>query len=156
MEFGIIKKVLAILCSLYAVVSLGSDSDTPIRLVQSFIADYRVWNDQAHKLSSAEVTYTGEAMQKAEHLYKKNIISKYCKEGFSGQPIAFGSESSHHPKDEIIVFKDINEHNATIQTKHTDINGFVSDYEYRLSKENGRWYLDAVDYFDEDGKYPGL
>ncbi len=130
--------------------------DSPRSLVYSYLNDYQQWNNKAYSLSEAEVENTGEAMKMAKDLYHENIISKYCQPNFKGEPIAFGSESSHDPENELILTEKIDGNNATITTKHTDRNGFVADYEYRLTKDNARWFLDAVDYVDLDGKYPCL
>lgn len=152
------KKAIAIFISFFSTFMYGNDMDTPRTLVQSFISDYQKWNDKAHSLSEAEVEveYTGEAMNMAKSLYHKNIISKYCKPNFKAQPIAFGSDSSHDSEHEVILKEEIDGDKATIITQHTDSNDFVADYEYRLIKESGRWFLEAVDYVDSDGKYSGL
>lgn len=150
------KKAIAILISCFSTFTYGNDMDTPRSLVQSFISDYQKWNDKAYSLSEAEVEYTGEAMKMAEDLYHKNIISKYCKPNFKSQPIAFGSDSPHEAENEIILTEDVDSDKAIITTQHTDSNDFVADYEYRLIRESGRWFLEAVDYVDSDGKYPGL
>lgn len=151
-----LKKVIIVLATVFSALSYGNNMDAPRYLVQSFIADYQQWNDQAYRLSESEIEYTGEAMKMAEDLYWKNIISKYCRPGFKGQPIAFGSESSHDSEREVIITEEIEGSISIITTKHTSSTGFVADYEYRLTKNNGRWYLEAVDYVDADGKYPGL
>ena len=151
-----VKKIIAIFVSFFSMYTYGNDLDSPRSLVESFLSDYQSWNDKAHSLKKAEVEYTGEAMKMAKELYHKNIISKYCKAEFKGEPIAFGSESSHAPELEVILTEEIIGDKATITTKHTNSNNFVADYEYRLIKENGRWFLEAVDYVDQDGKYPGL
>ncbi|HAS6309398.1 TPA: hypothetical protein I7213_22250 [Vibrio vulnificus] len=131
--------------------------ESPRLLVKSYLIDYKDWNDKAYKLRKAEVNHSGGAMQLANELYKKNILSKYCQSDFVGEPIAFGSESSHDPENETIVTEEIIENRAIITTKHTNSTGFVADYEYRMIKSNnGKWFLEAVDYVDSDGKYPGL
>lgn len=150
------KKTTAIFSSLFSAFAYGSDLGTPRSLVESFIGDYQRWNDNAHSLSLAEAEYTGEAMKMAKDLYHKNIISKYCKSNFKGQPIAFGSDSAHDPKREVILTEEISGDKAIITTQHTNSNNFVADYEYRLIKENSRWLLEAVDYVDQDGKYSSL
>lgn len=82
--------------------------DTPRSLVESFISDYQKWNDKAYSLSEAEAEYTGEAMEIANSLYQKNIISKYCKPNFKAQSIAFGSDSSHDAEHEVLLTEEIN------------------------------------------------
>ncbi|EJE8558787.1 hypothetical protein [Vibrio vulnificus] len=130
--------------------------ESPRLLVKSYLIDYKDWNDKAYKLRKAEANHSGGAMQLANELYKKNILSKYCQSDFVGEPIAFGSESSHDPENETIVTEEMIENRAIITTKHTNSTGFVADYEYRMIKSNGKWFLEAVDYVDSDGKYPGL
>lgn len=150
-----VRRILFILL-LFPMISFGGNVSTPKSLVLSYIHDFNQWNDEAYRLSEAEVKYTGEATKKAQALYQANIITKYCQQGFKGQPIAFGSHSNHDSEREEIITEIIDGDNAVITTKHTDDQGFVADYEYRLFKKNGRWFLGAVDYVDPDGKYPGL
>lgn len=151
-----LRTIITVLASFFSVLSEGNSWDSPKSLVQSYINDYQQWNDEAYRLSEAEVVRTVKAMEKAEMLYQNNILSKYCQKGFKGESVAFGSESSHDPEHEVILTEKIEFNKATITTKHTDSSGFVADYEYRLQKNNGRWFLEAVDYVDPDGKYPSL
>ena len=129
---------------------------TPKQLVEEFIEDYFAWNSKAQALSDQEKEYTGEAMDEAERLYGELIIKRYCRPDFKGQPISYGTESSHEPGNEIIVSDETTETRALIKTKHTDSYNFASDYEYSFIKLDGRWFLESVDYVDTDGSYPGL
>ena len=128
----------------------------PKALVESFIADYFAWNSKAQQLSDEEIGNTGEAMDEAERLYEQSIIGVYCRPGFRGEPIAFGTESSHEPGKDAIVSEETTDTRSVIKTQHTGHFGFVSDYEFVFIKTDGKWYLDAVDYVDGVEKYPSL
>jgi hypothetical protein len=84
------------------------------------------------------------------------LLQKYCLPGFEGMAISFGSDSAHEPEKEVIVSEEITDSKAIIRTKRSGKTSFVSEYEYRLIKKSSRWYLEAVDYVDSDGKYPSL
>ena len=57
---------------------------------------------------------------------------------------------------EVVVTEETTEDKAIIKTKHTGLYNIISDYEYRFIKKETRWYLEAVDYVDSEGKYPSL
>jgi hypothetical protein len=95
-------------------------------------------------------------MDEAERTYAESIIKVYCRSGFSGEPISYGSAASHEPGKEIIASEEITENQAIVKTKHTGDFDFVSDYEYLFTRTDGRWFLESVNYIDSDGAYPGL
>ena len=138
-----------------SLVSCSNSTKNPSDIVRSFIEDYYTWNNEAMKHSERERDDSGKAMKTAQERYQK-LIEKYCLPGFKGQPISFGSESSHEPIKEVIASEEITGNKAIVKTKHTKSRNFVSDYEYRFVKIKHRWYLEAVDYVDRDGKYPSL
>jgi len=97
-------------------------------------------------------------MDRAEAEYEK-VLAKYCRPGFKGEPIAFGSHSSHDPSHEKIVSVVVESNKAIVKTKHTKRRASLEmedDYEYHLSFDDARWYLEQVYYVDADGKYEGL
>ncbi|HBZ7878653.1 TPA: hypothetical protein MM134_005361, partial [Klebsiella pneumoniae] len=83
------------------------------------------------------------------------LLNKYTKPGFQGEPIAFGSESSHDPEQENIISVQISEKVATVTTRLSR-QYYSPIYEYQLSKENDTWYLSQIFLVDDDGKYPSL
>ncbi len=129
---------------------------TPKQLVEAFIEDFFAWNSKVYAMSEQEKDNSGNAMQEASRLYGDLILKRYCRPNFKGQPIAFGSTSCHEPGKEIIVADQTTETTALVKTRHTGSYDFVSDYEYSFIKTDGQWFLESVDYVDEDGKYPGL
>lgn len=140
-----------------AVGNLEDWNARPESLVRSFQADYLAWNDAAF---SREDKSGRQVMDWAKQAYGE-LLRKYCRPGFSGQPIAFGSTSAHHPEHERIVsIKAIGTAGARVRTQIDDSvvpgSSFLVDYEYVLGFSDGRWFLHAVDYLDADGRYPGL
>lgn len=129
---------------------------TPQQIVLAFIEDYFNWNALATRLCDKEEhADDGDPLDKAEQKYQE-LIGRYCLPGFEAEPIAFGTESSHDPALEVIVEAHIHQDTAIIKSKHTNASGFISDYEYRLTRQGDRWYLDAVNYIDDEGSYPSL
>lgn len=148
--------------SIFLMFSIVSGTDvasefarSPESLVIEFIHDYHQWNAEALKLES-NLPPT-EGMNQAEIAYSK-LLQKFCRPGFKGKAIAFGSESSHSPDLEEIVSKSVSEATAIVQTraKSPSVAGFIADYEYHLAHISGRWYLTEIYYVDSDGKYEGL
>lgn len=127
---------------------------TPIEITQSFISDYKTWNDLAQSQYEKEKE---KADIEIEEAYQK-IISKYCQAGKKHQPLAFGSESIHHPEHELIINEKIKGNKAIVKTeyKKSEPVKITDHYEYHFIKINSQWYLEEVYYVDEDGKYEGL
>jgi hypothetical protein len=125
--------------------------DSPQTVVHAFMTDYLEWNRAALQF---ELDDPDGDMKQAEKLYQ-DLLDKFCEPGFVGEPIAFGSDSSHDPMHEKIVLEKVSERDAVIKTSQQDEHGFVIDYEYRLTFKQ-RWVLLAVDYLDADGAYPSL
>ena len=132
-----------------------SSTDSPTDLVYSFIADYFNWNTYAFKLSRNLKDHSRQAVDLAEKEYAK-LLQKYCLPEFKGMAISFGSDSAHEPGKEVIVSEEITDSKAIIRTIYSGRFSVVSEYEYRLVKKSSKWYLEAVDYIDSDGKYPSL
>jgi len=125
----------------------------PESIVKAFIGDYYQWNDRSRTLCASNVS--PEMLADAEHDYEL-LLSRYCKPGFRGQAIAFGFPSAHDPNREEIKETRINGDSAIVRTTKTDEDGFQADYEFILTSSDGRWFLEAVDYIDDEGRYPGL
>jgi hypothetical protein len=126
----------------------------PQSIVRRFIADYQQWNDRSH--SRCEHDDSAAALEAAEDDWAQ-LLSRYCRSGFSGEPIAFGSDSNHHPERERVIGVQNVGHRSVVTTVNTDANGFEAKYEYSLVCEAGNWYLEAIDYIDLDGsRIPSL
>ena len=126
----------------------------PETIVKAFITDYCQWNDRAYERSKSSGV-SEEILDEAESEYAE-LLRRYCRPGFSGQTIAFGSHSSHSPRTETIREIILEGEHATVKTVAVDSLGFEANYEYSLAFADGRWFLEAVDYIDEEGRYPGL
>jgi len=146
------KLILLILCA--ATFAFADDAKRgPEQLVLAFMRDYMAWNDRSYLASKGN--HSQAVNRKIESDYQA-LLRKYCRPDFSGEPIAYGSESSHDPAKEKIVSVSIASSSAVVATQHTGDTGFVADYEYQFVFTKGRWYLEQVYYVDEGKKYPGL
>lgn len=90
--------------------------------------------------------------------YQK-LIDRYCRQNYKSLNSSFGSESSHSPENEIIVSIQTIGENSIVKTQNTDRSQsgeFISDYEFHLSYENERWYLEQIFYVNDEGKYESL
>ena len=62
----------------------------------------------------------------------------------------------HHPKKETIESESISGATAIVETRHTGLHDFVSDYEYHLVQDAGEWRIASLLYVDENEKYECL
>lgn len=129
--------------------------DDPAALVRAFMADYLAWNDRA--FGDDENGFSVESMERADADYR-TLLERYCRPGFRGEPISYGSHSAHDPAREVIVSVDTHGDTAVVTTRHTATHPstFISDHEYRLAREGGRWYLEEIFYVDGEERYPSL
>lgn len=132
----------------------GDATRSPESLVHAFMADYLAWNDRAHR--ETERAPEDQDLERAEAEYEA-LLRRYCRPGFAGQLIAFGSESMHDPAREQIVGVTTRGDTTVVTTRHTNpTGGFAAEFEYYLLSQDGRWYLEQVYYVSDDGKHPTL
>ncbi len=129
---------------------------TPSEITKSYMSDYKTWND----LAQSQYEEEGEkekAKREIEEAYQQ-LITKYCQAGKKHQPLAFGSESIHHPEHEKIISEKIKGNKAIVKTeyKKSEPVKITDHYEYHFIKIGSQWFLEEVYYVDEDGKYEGL
>jgi hypothetical protein len=136
-----------------AIAVSGMAAGDPRSVVESFIADYFHWNNAAQ--ASYDKSSGSAAMSEAEKAYQA-LLQRYCLPGFRGEPISFGSESSHVPGSEKVLSVHTAGAEAVVKTQMKDKHDFVADYEYHLVFLNGKWYLKNVYYVDGNEKYPSL
>ena len=127
-------------------------NSTPEALVRSFQADYLAWNNTAIALDTK--LGISDSMPKVESEYS-TLLRKYTLPDFRGEPIAYGSDSSHDPSKERTISVKVDGDHATVRTEVPDPI-YTPIYDYELVKAKGRWYLTQVYLVDEDGRYPGL
>lgn len=130
----------------------------PVALVRAFIADHYRWNGEAQdRQSRAGRSDAAQqaAMEWARSHYAK-LLGKYCRPGFAGQPIAFGTPPLHDPEREEVVSGRPLGDRCLVRTRLTDEDGDTDKFEYRLVREGGRWFLVSVKYVDEDGRWESL
>lgn len=127
-------------------------ANSPEQIVVAFQRDYKVWNNQSFQLHQSH--NDSDVMSLAQKSWN-DLLKRYTKPNFRGEPIAFGSESSHDPDQEKIISTKITERIATITTRFPK-KYYSPIYEYQLFKENDNWYLSQIFLVDEDEKYPCL
>ena len=125
----------------------------PESLVRAFIGDYCRWSVRADELCA---TYPFiEAMEQADAEYTE-LLSRYCRADVYRQNIAFGSPPIHAPETEQIRSTTIDSDRAIVKTTNTAHSGFEADYEYLFVLIGDRWFLEAIDYVTDEGRYPCL
>jgi hypothetical protein len=148
-----VKRLLSTLALLLGSASASEFASAPDALVRSFIADYAAWNAQSVKRG-----FSLEALGRSEEEYGA-LIAKYCRPGFKHQPVTYGDDSMHEVDSERVVSVEEQGGKALVRTRHTSKHAkgeFIADFEYQLSKDASRWYLEGVLYVDSKGKYEGL
>lgn len=148
----------------------------PVELVRKFIADYYVWNQQSAELAGLHADADSESWDdedwddEREDEHDESIaeayqalIDRYCPPGYRHEPLAYGTESSHHPQQEKIITLAYGEQDgqtvARVQTQMTkDLAGleYHNDYEYLLRCVDQRWYLISLCVVLEGKRYEGL
>ena len=127
-------------------------ANTPEQVVIAFQHDYKIWNDQAFQQRQSREAK--DIMPFAQKSWNE-LLKKYTKPDFEGEPIAFGSESSHDPQQEKVISTKITGNVAIVTTRLSQ--RYCSPvYEYQLFKQSNNWYLSQIFLVDEDGKYPSL
>ncbi|MGZ0453952.1 hypothetical protein ACTM55_17335 [Citrobacter freundii] len=126
-------------------------ANTPEQVITAFQRDYK-YCDQSFQRNQ---NYGKQEVMLLAQKGWNELLNKYTKPGFQGEPIAFGSESSHDPEQENIISVQISEKVATVTTRLSR-QYYSPIYEYQLSKENDTWYLSQIFLVDDDGKYPSL
>ena len=149
------KPLIATVTSmLFASASHAADwNNSPETLVRSFQADYLRWNNDALLLDEKYGVH-GSA-QHIERSYAK-LLEKYCLPNFKGEPIAYGTRSSHDPSREEVIFVRTNPPNAIVRTRAKRTSTYSPIFEYEILESAGRWYLLQVYLVDGDERLPGL
>lgn len=127
-------------------------ANTPEQVVIAFQHDYKIWNDQTFQQSQ---THDAKDIMPLAQKSWKQLLKKYTAPDFEGEPIAFGSESSHDPDLEKVISTKITDDNAVVTTRLSQ-QYYSPVYEYQLFRDSNTWYLSQIFLVDEDGKYPGL
>lgn len=127
-------------------------ANTPEQVVMAFQHDYKIWNDQTFQQSQ---TRDGKDIMPLAQKSWNELLKKYTAPDFAGEPIAFGSESSHDPDLEKVISTKITDDNAVVTTRLSQ-QYYSPVYEYQLFRDSNTWYLSQIFLVDEDGKYPSL
>jgi hypothetical protein len=130
----------------------------PESIVKSFIADYYRWSERATEFCKARGM---EGMLKADVEYTE-LLSRYCRPDLDRQAIAFNSPPMHDPETESIHDVVTEGERTIVKTTNTTPSGFQDgfenedDFEYFFVLRNGKWFLEGLDYIDDEGRYPCL
>lgn len=127
-------------------------ANTPEHVVIAFQHDYKIWND--HAFQQSQIHKDKDTMPLAQQRWNE-LLKKYTKPDFEGEPIAFGSESSHDPEQEKIISTKITGDVAIVTTRLSQ-QYYSPIYEYQLFRQSDNWYLSQIFLVDENGKYPSL
>jgi hypothetical protein len=86
------------------------------------------------------------------------MLAKYCPAGFRGEPLAYGSESTHDPNASVIVDVIQKDGSATVRTQKPmgSWTKSVHTHEFDLERRDGRWLLVGVYYIDGKARVPSL
>ncbi len=130
----------------------------PNSTVLSFIRKYFDWNARSNERCKALANGSVESQQAiaTSEMEYAELVSEFCTDSVTPQPISFGDDPMHSPDSEIIKSVDIAGANAVVRTANTGAYNFVSDYEYHLQHVNNQWRIESVLYVDEDGRYECL
>jgi hypothetical protein len=125
---------------------------TPTELTTEFIAEYKKWNDFAfgHK----------DDLDAQHQIHKgyDDLILKFCSSEKQYQGLAYGSSSTHCPKQELILEEHADLTKTIIKTRFTNEKfSFIKhDFEYHFVLNEQKWILEEVYLVDADGKYKCL
>jgi hypothetical protein len=127
---------------------------TPIELTEEFIVDYKKWNDFAFATKDSK---DENAKYKIGKMYD-DLILKFCSPEKKYQGLAYGSDSGHCPKQELVIEEIIDSAKAIVKTKFTNEKfSFINhDYEYHFTLIENKWILEELYFVDDEGKYKSL
>lgn len=151
MRFWFLRLIIALfIYNLAPLTAVSSEEvfNSPEALVRQFQADYLQWNNQSFALRNVQ------DISVAERAYAE-LLRKYTLPEFQGEPIAFGSNSSHDPDKEKTISVTIKGSTAILTTQYPELH-YTSAYEYHLINQQQRWYLIQVYFIDNKGRYPNL
>ena len=127
------------------------DLSTPESCVKEFIEFYEEWNNWAISLPES-------AMSESEIIAKtyEKIITAICHSSVVPQGVSFGDDCMHTKENENIIKVETSDQGSIVFTIQKDSFNFISEYEYHLLEEDGKWRIKSLKYVSEDGKYESL
>jgi hypothetical protein len=123
--------------------------DDPTAVVLAFIADHHRWNaaaDDRDRLAGRSAARQQSAAD-ATRAEWAALLARYCRPGFVGGPVAYGIPPLHDPACEAVVSARPRADRCLVRTrKEYEVGGvgMVQEFEYRLSRAAGRWFLESV------------
>ncbi|WP_289645390.1 hypothetical protein [Maribacter aestuarii] len=150
-------KIITIIAILLLKVNCNGQNQemkTPTEITKEFIIDYKKWNDFAFAVKENK---DENGQYKIGKMYD-DLILKFCSPEKKYQGLAYGSDSDHCPKQELVIEEIIDAAKAIVKTKFTNEKfSFIEhDYEYHFTLIENKWILEELYLVDDDGKYKSL
>lgn len=130
--------------------------DVPVEVrlfVRKFIKALCDWEVAAYQ--ATEVHGWRSASDIAQQAFQ-TLVREWCVPELKPQPISFSSQPHHNPDTEEILSAALNRTDCRVRTRHSDLSGFASDYEYHLKRIDGKWRVSQLYYLDDAEKYESL
>lgn len=134
----------------------GFTTDVPAdvrSLVEGFIKALYEWEIAAFQASKDD---GGRNVRELAQKSYKALIRQWCVSELQPQPMSYSSHPRHHPDTETILSAACGDNGCCVRTRHTDVTGFASDYEYHLMHIDGEWRFQQLYYIDGTDKYESL
>lgn len=150
-------KLIIFILILFLTISCNGQNDkmkNPTELTKEFIVDYKQWNDFAF---STKKNKEEDSKYKIGKMYD-DIILKFSYPEKQYQGLAYGSDSNHCPKQEVVIEEVVNAKSAIVKTKFTNekFSFITHNYEYHFTLDKNNWILEELYLVDNDGKYKSL
>jgi hypothetical protein len=118
-----------------------------------FITALRDWNVAAYRAYEADDSR--ETMETAKRNYTA-LLREWCVPELQPQSVSFGDDPGHDPETERFISAAEADGQCRVRTQYTNTTGFVSDYEYHLRCESGKWLVENLFYVADGDKYEML
>ena len=129
----------------------------PAETVKAFIAAYHAWQDAAFARSqAADADGLARARKITIEEHDKQLVARFYAPTVVPQSPTYGTYSMHDLARETIESVSVDGAKAIVITKHNEVSGLASQYEYHLSVIDGAWKLTSLLYVDTEGKYECL
>jgi hypothetical protein len=134
---------------------VSESTSTPEALVVAFVRDYFDWNNRA---AATMKQPSDQAIgQRIQQEYQA-LLHEYCPPGFKGEPLSYGSHSSHHPSTTRIVATTVGATSTVVRTQIPMAWSSTSfhTHEFELLFRESRWFLTGIFYIDGQERLPSL
>jgi hypothetical protein len=117
-------------------------------MTRHYMVAHTEWNDQTYEM------YKDDPLSEAPDLSYQDLLDHYCWPGVKRFGATYGSRPDHHPEHEKILSSVIEAESGTVWTVNRQGDRVLeAHHRFRYKKIQGHWYLESVDYRDDDGAY---